>query len=113
MKITDEGANDKCRACDHLRYQHGKGCGGRGATQVVCLCQGFDGPPLSISMQAEITRLRARLAAQEARAQRVEQAARTLVLAWEAIVLDPDTQEGLLMDLRAALSQHAATGEGT
>jgi hypothetical protein len=47
------------------------------------------------------------LAAQEARAQRVEQAARVLVLAWESIVLDPDTQEGLLMDLRDALSQPA------
>lgn len=38
------------------------------------------------------------------RAERVVEAAGVIIIAWEAAALDPDTQEGLLMDLRDALA---------
>jgi hypothetical protein len=73
------------------------------------------------SMEDEIATLRTRLAAQEARAQRVEQALReclveleaaVLLLAREGVIhsasLGKDKRDGF----RAALSQPAATGEG-
>ena len=53
---------------------------------------------------AEITTLRALLAAQEARAQRVEQAARAMLADWDSF----NSVIPKMEHLRAALSQHAA-----
>jgi hypothetical protein len=38
------------------------------------------------------------------RAERIEKAARALVMVWQAAPMDPDIQEGLLMDLSEAIS---------